>query len=243
MQARLYTEFADWFHLLTAPADYASEAAVFRRMIDEVGGGSTRTLLELGSGGGNTASHLKAWYICTLIDLSPRMLALSQTINPECEHLEGDMRSVRLGREFDCVFVHDAVEYMTTGADLRAAFATARAHCRTGGVALFVPDCVRETLAPGTDHGGHDGPDGRGLRYLEWTASSPAPTETTYIVDYAYLLREPDGSVRVEHDRHVCGVFSRGDWVGWMEEAGFAVRVETMNDGDDNRDVFIGTAV
>ncbi len=242
MQARLYTEFADWFHLLTAPADYAPEAGAYRRMIDEATGGSARTLLELGSGGGNTASHLKAWYTCTLVDFSPRMLALSQTINPECEHLEGDMRSARLDREFDCVFIHDAVEYMTTQADLRAAIATARAHCRSGGVALFVPDCVRETFAPGTDHGGHDGPDGRGLRYLEWT-TSPGPTDTTYNVDYAYLLREPDGTVSVEHDRHVLGVFPRDDWVRWLEDAGFAVRIETMNDGDDKREVFIGTAM
>ncbi|MBI5947160.1 MAG: class I SAM-dependent methyltransferase [Chloroflexi bacterium] len=242
MQPRLYTEFAEWFHLLTAPVDYAPEAAAYHRMFDTASGGTARTLLELGSGGGNTASHLKAWYTCTLVDLSPQMLALSRTINPDCEHLQGDMRDVRLGREFDCVFVHDAVEYMTTEADLRAAMATARAHCRPGGVALFVPDCVRETFAPSTDHGGHDGPDGRGLRYLEWT-TDPGPGDTTYTVDFAYLLRDSDGAVHVEHDRHIFGVFPRGDWVRWMEGAGFAVRVEVMTDEGDTRDVFIGVAV
>ena len=30
-------------------------------------------------------------------------------------------------------------------------------HCRAGGVALFVPDCVRETFVAETRHGGHDG--------------------------------------------------------------------------------------
>ena len=29
------------------------------------------------------------------------------------------------------------------------------------------------------------------------------------MVDYAYLLRAPDGAMRVEHDRHVEGLFSR----------------------------------
>ena len=47
------------------------------------------------------------------------MLALSRALNPECEHLAGDMRTLRLGRVFDAVFVHDAVCYMTTRADLR----------------------------------------------------------------------------------------------------------------------------
>jgi len=47
-----------------------------------------------------------------LVDKSPGMLEVSRALNPECEHVEGDMRTVRLGREFDLVFVHDAVAYM-----------------------------------------------------------------------------------------------------------------------------------
>ena len=71
------------------------------------------------------------------------------------------MRSVRLGRTFDAVFVHDAIAYMTTEDDLRAVFATAFEHTRPGGVALFVPDAVTETFEPAADHGGHDGPTAR----------------------------------------------------------------------------------
>ena len=76
--------------------------------------GEATTLLELGSGGGNNASHLKHRFECTLTDLSPEMLALSRTLNPECEHIEGDMRTLRLERTFDAVFVHDAIAYITT---------------------------------------------------------------------------------------------------------------------------------
>ena len=57
------------------------------------------------------------------------------------------MRTVRLGRTFDAVLVHDAIDYMTTEADLRAAVETAYAHCRPG-VALFVPDDIAETSSP-----------------------------------------------------------------------------------------------
>jgi len=104
-----------------------------------------RTLLELGSGGGNNASHLKARFAMTLVDSSPGMLEHSRRLNPGCEHVQGDMRHARLGREFDAVFVYDAVSYMTTETDLRAAIATAFVHCRPGGAALLVPDHVRET--------------------------------------------------------------------------------------------------
>ena len=87
------------------------------------------------------------------------------------------MRTVRLGRRFDAVFVHDAVDYMTTEADLRAAIQTAHAHCRPGGIAVFVPDDTAETYEPATDHGGSDGADGRAVRFLEW-AWDPDPDDT-----------------------------------------------------------------
>ena len=88
---------------------------------------------------------------------------------------------------------------------------TAFVHCRPGGAALFAPDHLRENFRPSTDHGGHD-ERGRGLRYLEWTWD-PDPSDSTYVVDYAYLLREGDGSVQVEWDRHVEGLFARADWL------------------------------
>lgn len=40
------------------------------------------------------------------------------------------MRTVRLGRTFDAVFVHDAVDYMTSEDDLRHVIETAFVHCR-----------------------------------------------------------------------------------------------------------------
>jgi SAM-dependent methyltransferase len=156
-----------------------------------------------------------------LVDLSPAMLAVSRQLNPRCEHVEGDLRTVRLDRRFDCVFVHDAVTYMLGESDLRQAMETAFVHCNPGGAALFCPDHVRETFEPSEDHGGHDSPTGlRALRYLEWTWD-PDPSDSTYTVDYAYLMRSDDGSVRVEHDRHLEGLFPRADWLRWLEEAGF----------------------
>lgn len=165
---RLYDDLASWWPLLSAPADYAEEAATYQRILLQACARPVHTLLELGSGGGNNASHLKARFRMVLVDRSPGMLQMSRALNPECEHVEGDMRTVRLGRRFDCVFVHDAVVYMTTEADLRRAIETAYAHCEPGGAALFAPDHVRENFQASTDHGGHDGVN-RALRYLEWT--------------------------------------------------------------------------
>jgi hypothetical protein len=183
---------------------------------------------------------LKAHWQLTLVDLSPGMLAVSAALNPECEHVQGDMRSVRLGRTFDAVFVHDAVSYMTRERDLSAAIETAFAHCAPGGAALFAPDWVREGFRPGTDSGGHDGPE-RALRYLEWIWD-PDPSDTTYLVDFAYLLRERDGSVRIEHDRHVEGIFPRATWLALLARAGFEPRALPFEipEAGPGAEVFVG---
>jgi SAM-dependent methyltransferase len=217
---RLYDELAEWWPLLSAPDEYDEEADFYATTLAGACVRPVRTVLELGSGGGNNASHLKARFEMVLVEPSAGMRAVSRALNPECEHVPGDMRTVRLGRQFDAVFVHDAVAYMTSEADLRLAIETAFAHCRPGGAALFAPDALRETFQPSTEHGGRDG-EARALRYLSWTWD-PDPADTTYLTDYAYMLRMADGTMRVEHDRHVEGLFSRADWLRLLAEAGFA---------------------
>lgn len=194
-------------------------------------------MLELGSGGGSLAFHLKRHFGLTLTDKAPAMLAVSRAVNPDCEHLVGDMRSLRLGRRFDVVLVHDAIMYATEPAAAQETIHTAALHCRPGGTVAVLPDYVRETFAQSTDSGGHDAADGRGLRYLEWIWD-PEPADDTYIVDYAFLLRAGDGAVTVEHDRHVEGLFARTQWLEWFSEAGLVARNETDPWG---RDVFVGT--
>ncbi|HEX8272331.1 MAG TPA: class I SAM-dependent methyltransferase [Longimicrobiaceae bacterium] len=225
---KLYHELAAWWPLMSAPEEYVEEAELYGRALVEACERPPRSCLELGSGGGNNASHMKARFAMTLVEPAAGMLEVSRRLNPDCEHVQGDMRTVRLGRRWDCVFVHDAVAYMTSEADVRRAIETAWVHCEPGGAALFAPDHVRENFRPSTDHGGNDGEDGRGLRYLEWTRD-PDPADCTYTVDYAYLLREADGSVRAVHDRHVEGLFSREDWLRWLSEAGFRPEVVPLD--------------
>ena len=222
-QPRLYTDLAPWWPLLSSPDDYAEEAEFYRQCLFKAGRPPLRTVLELGSGGGNNASHLKTHFELTLVDVAPAMLRVSRNLNPECEHIHGDMREVRLGRGFDAVFVHDAVDYMTTEADLGRAIETAWMHCRPGGAALFCPTYVRETFRPETSHGGHDRML-RSMRYLEWTRD-PDPNDANIVTDLAYILSDAAG-VRVEYDRHVLGLFPRATWVALLAKQGFLVTVE-----------------
>jgi SAM-dependent methyltransferase len=221
---KLYTGLAKWWPLFSAPADYAEEAAWIIEAFAETLGRSPAHILELGSGGGNTASHLSKIARMTLVDVNEEMLAVSRLLNPNADHFVGDMRDVRLGTTFDAVLIHDAIMYMTTQRDLESALATARAHVREDGILLVMPDHVAETLEAGTDSGGHDASDGsgRGVRYLQWTHAAE-PGAATFMVDYAILVREADGSVELHHDRHEEGVFPRAVWLEAFARARFAV--------------------
>ena len=232
----MYSDLAAWWPLLSPPEDYVEEAADLLPSLLAAPDAPPTTLLELGSGGGSLASQLKAHLRLTLSDPAPRMLAVSRAINPECEHVEGDMRTLDLGRTFDVVLIHDAVMYMTTPDDVRAALATAARHCRPGGGVAVLPDCVTETFASDANTGGCDAQDGRGLRYLEWSWD-PDPADTTFEVVYAFVMRHPTARVDATHEVHHNGLFPRADWARWLREAGFEIssRLDPWN-----RDVFTG---
>jgi SAM-dependent methyltransferase len=217
----IYGELAEWWPLFSDPKEYREEADWLWAALAQSASGPIGSMLELGSGGGNNASYLKRRCRITLADLSPQMLAVSRSLNPDIEHVHGDMRDLRLGRTFDAVFIHDAIGYMTTRADLAAALATAAEHLASGGIAVVQPDFVAETFRPSVEHGGHDAADGRGLRWVEWMRE-PAPGREVVEVDYGIVLRDTDGTTRMIHDRHQLGIFPRKAWRQGFQEAGFA---------------------
>ncbi|MGD9903170.1 MAG: trans-aconitate 2-methyltransferase [Vicinamibacterales bacterium] len=238
----MYTNLAGWWPLLSPAEDYREEAADLLPSLLAAPDTPPRTMLELGAGGGSLASHLKAHFAVTLSDLSPGMLDVSRALNPECEHVQGDMRTLDLGRTFDLVLLHDAVMYMTTREDLALALATAARHCRLGGGVAVLPDCVRETLdidVEGVSTGGEDRADGRGLRYMEWSWD-PDPDDTEYITAYSFVVRHADGRVDFEGDVHHNGVFPRATWREALADAGFDAtsRIDRWN-----RDVFTGRRI
>ncbi len=237
---RLYGDLAEWWPLISPPDAYVEEAADAATAL-AAASIPVRDVLELGSGGGHNAVHLKGRFAMTLVDLSADMLAVSRRLNPECEHRQGDMRTMRLDRTFDAVFVHDAVDYMVTETDLRQAIETAFVHCRPGGNAVFVPDHTTQTFQSATGHGGSDDATGRGARFLSW-AWDPDPADTWTQTEYAFLLREADGSVHVVHETHRTGLFGRDRWLRLLRDAGFVPHTVTERDteGWTPRELFIG---
>ena len=237
---RLYRELAGWWPLISPVEEYTAEAeyliAVLRSAAVPV-----REVLDLGSGGGHVATHLKDAFTLTLVDISPDMLAVSRALNPQCAHHQGDMRTVRLGAMFDAVLVHDAIDYVTSRADLRSVIGTAFAHCRPGGIAVFVPDYVKDSFTELTGGGG-GGTDGSGrqasFRERTW---DPDPSDDWVQAEYEFTLRGADGAVEVISETHRLGSFSRATWAELLADAGFEPGAEPAGAGPGRPDhLFIG---
>lgn len=238
MRPLIYGELVSWYRLLDPPAEHQEEAAAFQAAFERTVSPAPLTLLDLGAGAGHNAVHLKGRFQCTLTDISEEMLGLSRALNPECTHLVGDMRTLRLDRTFDAVLIHDAIMYMTTEADLVAAVRTAFVHTRPGGASLFVPDCTRDTFHEDAELLA-EADERRALRCLAWTWD-PDPTDDTYVVDYALLLRD-GATMTAVHDRHVEGVFPRATWLQALASVGFRVQMVERPLGDGTCDeVFLG---
>jgi SAM-dependent methyltransferase len=235
---KLYSELAEWYPVFATPEECRKEAASIARALVQASIRQPRDVLELGSGVGNIAFHVKRRFAVTLVDQSPHMLAASQALNPDCEHVEADIRTVRLGRSFDAVFVQDAICHMTTEQDLRAVMETAFVHLRPGGVALFVPDHVRETFVEDTDQGGND-TDRGSVRFLQWV-TDPDPRDTSYLVDFAIMIRDEQGDMKVAHDRHVYGLFPRETWRSLLRQVGFKLKPGAVALNGIGRDSFMG---
>ncbi|MBI4198831.1 MAG: class I SAM-dependent methyltransferase [Chloroflexi bacterium] len=263
---RMYGEFAPLWTLISKPEDYANEARCWRDILRQKLGPGKHPILELGVGGGNNLSHFAIEFQTTAVDISAPMLANSMRLNPGVEHLIGDMRTIRLGRTFKAVLVHDAINYMLTETDLRAAIATARAHLEPGGVFIAAPDWFKETF-PGT-HVGHHVRHGTSPEFtlIEYVAD-PDPDDTTMEWVYFYVFREGDpreGSsfgaslkkdrtslkakshshrVRVEEDHHIVGIFPRKTWADLLSEAGFSMETVPYVDKDTSQTVSLVVGV
>lgn len=224
---RLYGDLAWLWPRLSPPEHYAQEARTLLRAYRRLRGrrkGRPR-LLELGAGGGHLLAHLDPHFECTATDTSAAMLDNCAQLVPGARRLVGDMRELRLDERFDAVLIGDAIDYMRTPADVRAALRTAAAHLEPSGAVFVAPTYTRDNFVDGDAE--HDADPSRDLTYLSYV-HDPDPGDTEYELVLVYLIRDPaTRAVEAAVDRHHCGLFSEGEWLAFIEDAGFsAERVE-----------------
>ena len=238
---RLYGDLAWTWPIISPPAQYVGESEAVVRLIRAHAAGAVRTLLNLGSGGGHNDWTLKRHLTVTGVDISPAMLALARRLNPEAAYVEGDMRSVRLGRAFDAVVCFDSIDYMLSEDDLARAFATAHAHLRPGGVFVTYAEVTRERFCDGRARAARHRTGGVEIVFVEYDTDVD-PGDTTIESEYITLIRD-GGALRVEADRHVTGIFAEARWPALLEAAGFSVRLAepvALDADEDPVPTFVG---
>lgn len=222
---KLYKELADWWPLMSPHTEYKEEAALYLEIIRSYHP-DIKKAVEFGSGGGSNAFYLKRSFAMTLTDLSADMLKVSEQLNPDCEHIQGDMRKLDLGSTFDLVFIHDAIMYFTNKTDLLEVMGNAKKHLNDSGILMIMTDHFKETFKPETDHGGIDNGK-RGMRYLEWSYDRD-PDDHVTETEYAYIMRDENGTIFREFDHSESGLFSMPEWEGMLKEAGFQAHFERV---------------
>jgi ubiquinone/menaquinone biosynthesis C-methylase UbiE len=215
-----YNELAWTEDVLADPSDYGSEVEVYVELIKRHSLHPPGTLLHLGSGAGGLDANFKRHFAVTGVDISRGMLDKARLRHPDVEYIEGDMRTVRLGREFDAVAIPDSIDYMASLPELRMAIGTAVAHLKPGGVLLVVGK-TREIFSDNNfAYTGEQ--DDLHVTLLENNYINFYRPDT-YEATLVYLIRRR-GDLAIHTECHVLGLFSQETWEEVFAEAGLTLR-------------------
>ena len=232
---RLYGDLAWLWPFWGDPSNYGPWCEAAAQLIRQYSLIEARTVLNMACGGGKNAFNLKRHFEVTGIDISEQMLDNAKRLNPECTFIQADMRTCSLGRQFDCVFVDDAVEGMAQP-ELAAVFQTAFKHLRNRGVMVVSPGSAvaREDFEQNGTRITHARsslkPDNIEVVLIE-NNYDPDPTDDTYEFTIVYLIRE-DGKLRVEVDRETETFMSLDVWRATIREAGFEIHDGSFTEDD-----------
>lgn len=234
-QRRMYKDLAWIWPIISPKEDYVQEAEAFYRVINENSFIEVDEILHLGCGGGLIDYTLKNYARLTGLDLSEEMLTIAKRLNPEVEYLVGDMRTARLGRLFDGVFIADSIDYMLSENELRQAFETAFLHLRPGGIFCIYAETTPDRFEQNASFGSSHHQDELEIAFFE-NLYDPDPQDTTYEMTFVYLIRR-DGQLTIETDRHLGGIFPIETWLRLLSETGFEVQQAEF--GEEKNPLFI----
>ncbi len=232
----------DW---LADPAEYEHEVKVYVDLIRSTSSESPITLLHLGSGAGGHDTIFKRHFAVTGVDLSPGMLIKARKLHPDIEYIEGDMRTLRLNRQFDAVVIPDSIDYMASRQDLQQAIQTAVMHLKTGGVLLVV--AKTEEIFQNNNFAYSGLKDGIHVTLFENNYINPLHPNT-YEATLVYLIRER-GELTIHTEKQVLGLFSQEIWNAVFRNAGITMQKSSLdgiydsyllNDGEYPLVIFVG---
>jgi SAM-dependent methyltransferase len=219
---RLYHDLSWIWPIVSPPEDYVEETEFFSRTIRKKARIEIRTLLHLGCGGGRNDFTFRKHFAVTGVDISEEMLTLAKELNPSSEYIHGDMRSIRLGKTFDCVVALDSVNYMITEEELSQLFCTAYEHLNPGGVFLAIVEESRERFKQNRTISSTHSRGDKLITFIE-NSYDPKPDDNHFEMTFIYIVRDK-GGMETYTDSHIWGLFEMDTWRRLLINSGFEVQ-------------------
>ncbi|QQE13038.1 class I SAM-dependent methyltransferase [Planctomycetota bacterium] len=221
---RLYHDLAYLWPLLSPPDNYIAETNTLHQVIsDKLGKQSNSNLqvVELGAGGGHALFHLRDHFDCTAVDISDDMLHHCRILNPNVKTICADMRTVTFPEPQDAILIHDAIDYLTTEADILATLQNARKNLTPTGILIIAPTYTTESFEAGESATDRQSSHELDVTYTT-TVLKPDPDDDLFEMHLEYHITHlKDGSTSVERDIHTCGLFPIPRWASLLSQAGF----------------------
>jgi ubiquinone/menaquinone biosynthesis C-methylase UbiE len=218
-----------------AGKDYAAEAARVHEIVQRSTRGAGRRLLDVACGTGGHVEHLKQWYAVEGVDLSPEMLEIARSRNPEVTFHLGDMTTLRLGETFDAVIcLFSSIGYVQTVETLNQTLRAFARHTAPGGVVVvdgwMTPDRWKPLYLDALLVNEPDLKIARLSRNVQEGMRS--------IMNMHHLVVTAEGATSFV-ERHEMGLFTPEQYCAAFEQAGLTVTYDP-DGGLSGRGVYVG---
>lgn len=141
----VFKDYSIYYDLLYKDKDYLAEATFINNLI-KLYAPEAKSILNLGCGTGSHDFFLADMgYQVTGIDMSADMISIANKKLMNCQNDNvsfhvGDIRSIRLNRQYDVIIsLFHVISYQVSNMDLAATFDTVDEHLLNGGIFIF--DC------------------------------------------------------------------------------------------------------
>ena len=229
----MFTKSAEFYDTIYSFKDYAAEAELIYRMVEQYKRSEGKTLLDVACGTGHHAQYLQNDFQVEGLDLDPELLKIAHGRCPNMPLYQGNMVDFDLGKQFDvvtCLF--GSIGYSKTVARLNQTLQTITRHLVPGGVALVEP-----WLTPEQYHEGFVAARFVDLPDLKIARINVSRVEDGIsILDFHYLIGTPEG-VESFTELHELRLFTDEQYRAAFAGAG----LETYFDANGlDRGVYIG---
>jgi len=232
----LYGDLARYYDKIYQGKDYVKDIDRLQGLLDRYGPPPGDELLDIGCGTGNHVEILEKRFRCTGVDVEEEMLAIAREKVPSATFVEGDMRSIDLGREYDVVTsLFGTLGYARDEDGLWGTIENMARHLRPGGLMVVDPWYTPDRWIDGfVNLTTVDEPELKIARVGHSTR-----IEEISRMELHYLVAEKGVGVRHYEEVHEMGLFEVELVLGSMREAGLDARFLEEGFADDDRGTYV----